>query len=203
MVEAFLEAGGENNEDFRCPLRSIKQKLDTALLDIGYKDKEQAATIHMTSLELMPTDVCNFAEDLYQVRHEKGNWPPAKSVHDAKRPPNGYGANIGEVGSPLTAAQVLLLIQQNANGGNGGGGKKGNCHGCGSSDHWLRDCPKRKNQQGGGNRNGNNGRNRNGNNGNRNQRGNDGGGNNAKTSWRNEHKAGEPKTKIVNGKTFH
>jgi hypothetical protein len=63
----------------------------------------------------------------------------------------------------LTAAQVLLLIQQNVNGGNGGGGKKGNCHGCGSSDHWLRDCPKRKNQQGGGNRNGNNGRNRNGN----------------------------------------
>jgi hypothetical protein len=196
MVEAFLEAGGENNEDFRFPLRSIKQKLDQALLDIGYKDKE-AAVLHMTSLDLLPSDVCNYAEDLYQVRYEKGNWPPAKSVQDAKRPPSSYGANIGEVGAPLTTAQVLLLIQQNATGG--GGNKKGNCHGCGSPDHWLRDCPEKRNQRGG-NRNGNG----NGNGNSRFQRNGNSGGGNGQKSWRSTPpKSGEPTTKKVNDKPFN
>jgi hypothetical protein len=186
MVEAFLEAGGENNKDFRFPLRSIKQKLDQALLDIGYKGKE-AADLHMMSLDLMPTDVCNFAEDLYQVRYEKGTWPPAKSVQDAKRVPSGYGANIGEVATPLTQAQILLLIHQNTNGGGpGGGGRKGNCHGYGSSDHWLRDCPKCKNQGGRGNNC------------------TDTGNNNGQKSWRSTPpKSGEPTTKKVNDKMFN
>jgi hypothetical protein len=98
------------------------------MLNIGYKDKE-IAVLYMTCLDLMPTDVCNYTEDLYQVCYEKGNWPPAKSAQDAKQPPSSYGANLGEVGAPLTTAQVMVLIEQNATGGNcGGGSKKGNCH---------------------------------------------------------------------------
>jgi len=208
MVEAFLEAGGDNNEDFRFPLRSIKQKLDQALLDIGYKDKE-AAVMHMSDLNLMPTDVCNFAEDLYQVRYEKGTWPPAKSVQDAKRPPAGYGAHVGEVGTPLTEAQILLLIQQNNTKGNSGNqGKKGNCHGCGSSDHWLRDCPHKRNQNGnrpasnggrGGSQRGGGSQGRGGNGaGGRNQR------EDSQKSWRStKPPSGTPTTKQVNGKTFN
>ena len=42
MLDAFLKAGGENNEDFRFTLRSTKQKLNEALLEIGYKDKSSA-----------------------------------------------------------------------------------------------------------------------------------------------------------------
>jgi hypothetical protein len=184
MLEAFLNAGGENNEDFRFPLRAVKQKLDQALLDIGYKDKE-AATLHMTSMDLMPTDVCNLAEDLYQVRYEKGSWPPAKSVKDAKAPPSGYGANIGEVGdvgTPLTTAQVLMLIQQSQSSG-GHGGRKGNCHNCGSSDHWLKDCPKPRNRNGNG--------------------GGGGRGNPGPSLKTTPPKPGEPQSKMINGKVMH
>ncbi|KAI2500078.1 hypothetical protein MHU86_14405 [Fragilaria crotonensis] len=39
MLTTFLVARGAGNEDFRFPLRSTKQKLDQALLDIGYKEK--------------------------------------------------------------------------------------------------------------------------------------------------------------------
>ena len=39
MLKIFLLAGGPGNEDYRFPLRSTIQKLDQALLDIGYKEK--------------------------------------------------------------------------------------------------------------------------------------------------------------------
>ena len=39
MLKTFLLAGGAGNEDFCFPLCSTKQKLDQALLDIGYKEK--------------------------------------------------------------------------------------------------------------------------------------------------------------------
>ncbi len=42
MLKTFLLAGGAGNEDFCFPLRSTKQKLDQALLDIGYKEKSGA-----------------------------------------------------------------------------------------------------------------------------------------------------------------
>ncbi len=42
ILEIFLLAGGSGNEDYRFPLRSVKQKLEQALLEIGFKDKEAA-----------------------------------------------------------------------------------------------------------------------------------------------------------------
>jgi hypothetical protein len=36
----FLLSGGSGNEDFCFPLQSVKQNLEQALLDIGFKDKE-------------------------------------------------------------------------------------------------------------------------------------------------------------------
>ena len=46
MLKIFPLAGGSVNKDFRFPLRSVTQKLEEALLDIGFKDKE-AANLHM------------------------------------------------------------------------------------------------------------------------------------------------------------
>ncbi|KAI2495284.1 hypothetical protein MHU86_19255 [Fragilaria crotonensis] len=40
MLKTSLLAGGAGNEDFRFPLRSTKQRLDQALLDIGYKESQ-------------------------------------------------------------------------------------------------------------------------------------------------------------------
>ncbi|KAI2508244.1 hypothetical protein MHU86_6173 [Fragilaria crotonensis] len=48
MLKTFLLAGGSGNEDFRFQLRATKQKLDQALLDIGYKEKS-AAQAHMVT----------------------------------------------------------------------------------------------------------------------------------------------------------
>jgi hypothetical protein len=42
MLKTFLLAGGAGNKDYRFPLRSMNQKLDQALLDIGYKEKSRA-----------------------------------------------------------------------------------------------------------------------------------------------------------------
>ncbi|KAI2509955.1 hypothetical protein MHU86_4520 [Fragilaria crotonensis] len=47
MLKTFLLAGA-GNEDFRFPLRSTKQRLDQALLDIGYKEKS-GAHAHMVA----------------------------------------------------------------------------------------------------------------------------------------------------------
>ena len=76
MINAFLKAGGDGNEDHRFPLCSVKLALSQALLEISYKDKE-AAVAHMTVLNLMPDDICNQAEDLYTTRVENGTWLPA------------------------------------------------------------------------------------------------------------------------------
>ncbi|KAI2509046.1 hypothetical protein MHU86_5422 [Fragilaria crotonensis] len=51
MLKTFLLAGGAGNEDFRFPLRSTKQKLDQAPLDIGYKEKS-GAHAHMVAEKL-------------------------------------------------------------------------------------------------------------------------------------------------------
>ena len=39
MMNIFLLAGGSGNKDFRFPLRAKKQKLEQALLDVGFKEK--------------------------------------------------------------------------------------------------------------------------------------------------------------------
>ncbi|KAI2510749.1 hypothetical protein MHU86_3697 [Fragilaria crotonensis] len=66
MMKIFLLAGGSGNEDFRFPLRATKQKLEQALLDIGFKEKT-AANDHMSSLRLTYKDICTQAEDTYRT----------------------------------------------------------------------------------------------------------------------------------------
>lgn len=61
MLKIFLLAGGPGNEDFRYPLRATKQKLDHALLDIGYKEKSGAHT-HMVNEKLTYQDIRRQAE---------------------------------------------------------------------------------------------------------------------------------------------
>ena len=85
MMNLFLDAGRNNNKDYCFPLRQIKLKLEEALLEIGYKDNA-AATSYMTTMKLMPKDICTLAEDLYSTRIDNGTWPPALSVQDARTP---------------------------------------------------------------------------------------------------------------------
>jgi hypothetical protein len=76
MLKIFLLAGGSGNEDYRFPLRSVKQKLEEALLDIGFKDKE-AANFHMKVNKLTNKDISAHAEDAYRTLFDRKEWPPA------------------------------------------------------------------------------------------------------------------------------
>ena len=136
MLKIFLLAGGSGNEDFRFPLRSVKQELDKALLEIGYKEKV-AANQHMVDKKLTYQDICRHAEDTYRTLFDRKEWPPAKNVRDSNAPPSSFGNLAVEIGTPITRAEVLTLIQSNVKGDS----KPGNCHKCGKAGHWANECP--------------------------------------------------------------
>ena len=125
MLKIFLLAGGSGNEDFRFPLRSVKQKLEQALLDIGFKDKE-AANLHMQVNKLTYKDICAHAEDAYRTLFDRKEWPPARHTRDSKAPP----AAFGNIATPITRAEVLNLIQSKTSNNGAGLAMKGVCHKC-------------------------------------------------------------------------
>ena len=139
MMKTFLLAGGTGNEDFRFPLRSVKQKLEQALLDIGFKDKD-AANKHMSDNKLTYKDVCTHAEDAYRTLFDRKEWPPARHARDSKAPPASF--NLADA-MPMTRSEVMLLMQSKSPSGNKGApsAKTGNCHKCGKPGHWSRECP--------------------------------------------------------------
>ncbi|KAI2491147.1 hypothetical protein MHU86_23433 [Fragilaria crotonensis] len=108
MMKIFLLAGGNGNEDFRFPLRATKQKLEQALLDIGFKEKT-AANEHMKDMELTYMDICSQAEDTYRTLYDRKEWPPARNVRDSKAPPAAFGHIATESSTPITRAEVLTL----------------------------------------------------------------------------------------------
>ncbi|KAI2511910.1 hypothetical protein MHU86_2426 [Fragilaria crotonensis] len=116
MLKIFLLAGGSGNEDFRFPLRSVKQKLEQALLDIGFKDKE-AANLHMQVNKLTYKDICAHAEDAYRTLFDRKE-AACTSHSRLKAPPAAFG-NMA-----ITRAEVLNLIQSKASNNGAGLAKK-------------------------------------------------------------------------------
>ena len=108
MMKIFLLlVGGTGNEDFRFPLRATKQKLEQALLNIGFKEKTAAHDHMMRQLELTYKDICSQAEDAYRTLYDRKEWPPARNVRDSKAPPATTFGNIAtEANSPITRAEV-------------------------------------------------------------------------------------------------
>ena len=136
MLKIFLQAGGAGNEDFRFPLRSVKQELDQALLDIGYKEKT-AANKHMVDNKLTNLDICRHAEDTYRLLYDRKEWPPARNVRDSKAPPAAFAV---ECDTPLTRTEVWNLIQSSRT-MTRTNAKPGSCHKCGKPGHWANECP--------------------------------------------------------------
>jgi Zinc knuckle len=158
MLKIFLLAGGAGNEDYRFPLRSTKQKLDQALLDIGYKEKS-AAQAHMVAEKLTYQDICREAEDTYRTQYDRKEWPPTSNAPDVRAPAATFGnmATAPTDNAPITRAEVMNLIQSQPTAGQDQA-KKGNCHKCGKAGHWANKCPdnvtaNRKNNSGRGNQN--------------------------------------------------
>ncbi len=147
MLKIFLLAGGSGNEDLHFPLRSVMPKLEQALLDIGFKDKE-AANLQMQVNKLTYKNICAHAEDAYRTLFDRKEWPPARHNCDSKAPP----AAFGNMATPITRAEVLNLIQSKPSTNGARLAKKGVCHKCNKPRHWSCKCPENNKGKG---RNGN------------------------------------------------
>jgi hypothetical protein len=132
MLKIFLIAGGANNGNYQFPLRLLKKELNDALLVIPHMSRADANR-YMIKNSLTYKDICTLAEDEYRSQFDLDKWPPARLVKDTKALPSGF--------TNLTEARVLTLIHQAGAGSEEK--KKGACHGCGSFDHWKRDCPQK------------------------------------------------------------
>ena len=131
MLRTFLLAGGSGNEDFRLPLRLVKQRLEQALLDIGFEDKE-AANLHMQEQnKLTYKDICTHAEDTYHTLQDHKESPPANHARDLKAPPAAFGDLAN---APITRVEVLNLMQSKTS-ANISDTKKGIRHNCGKPGH--------------------------------------------------------------------
>ena len=131
MLKIFLLAGGAGNEDYRFSLRSTKKLLETALLDIGYKEKS-AAQAHMVAERLTFQDICREAEDAHRTQYDKKEWPPASNAPDTRAPATTFGnmACAPCDTSTITRAEVMNLIQSQPS-AKPDQAKKGNCYKCG------------------------------------------------------------------------
>lgn len=209
MLSAFLEGGGKDQgidiNMYRFSLLALHKQLQAKLLEVSFMssaDRDQA----MSRDGLSYKTVCETATTEYRTLLHQGKWPPARNNPDAKRAPAAFGGlACSEVGTPVTQAQLNVLIQQavqDATKPKMGG----NCHNCGKPGHWSRECPEKK--SGGPPRNfrgGRGGRFQGG----RPQGGRGGGGDRGNRGFRDgfdKRKGpgpGESKTKVVNGKTWH
>jgi hypothetical protein len=153
MMKIFLQAGGSGNEDYRFPLRTIKQQLDEALLEIGYKEKT-AANAYMVELKLTYKDICRHAEETYRTLLDRKEWPPARNARDTRTPPAATYGHLATTNHPtlstqrpddlpITRAEVMNLVLQHQT--NSSSAPKGNCHKCGKAGHWSRNCPDNSN----------------------------------------------------------
>jgi hypothetical protein len=100
------------------------------------------ANNHMVKL-LTFQAICEAVEIQYRTFKDQKEWLLAKNIQDSKAPPTEYGANLMEE-KPLTRTEFMALMQS----GFAGRGQNKPCFECGSTDHWKKDSPKLKNQQG-------------------------------------------------------
>ena len=98
MLKTIMSAGGENNEDFRFPLRSLKEKLDTVLLNVRHKTYQDAhAELVKQGVDVQA--VLKKAKKVYRDLHDSGKWPASAHAKDSKAMNKNYG-NVNHATSP-------------------------------------------------------------------------------------------------------
>jgi hypothetical protein len=93
MLQIFLKAGGDGSagEAFRFPIRTLKMRLDAALLAIALKEKGPAQAF-MAKEALLFTDICKCVENEYRKLKDANEWTPAKHAQDSKAVTAQFGA---------------------------------------------------------------------------------------------------------------
>ncbi len=112
-LDAIMEGGGPDNEDFRGKLRILRQSLDDKLLKIRYLSPElQQEAMVKDKLDMI--SVLEQCKAQYRLVHGKNKWPAATSVTDSKTLPRDYGkANMAE--AKTFAAMVNAIVRKELN----------------------------------------------------------------------------------------
>ena len=153
MLKAFIQAGGDSSNpadpfllEYRQPLVATSMRLEQALRKIAY---EKDPNSYMSKENLTFVDICSEAERLYIYLKNDNRWLPALSVTDTTAPSSKFGANLAATTAPESSnasvlSKITALLSQlvPSNGAPSAHNKpKGNCHACGSPDHWANRCP--------------------------------------------------------------
>jgi hypothetical protein len=112
------------------------------LLKIRFMTKDDANN-HMVQKLLTFQAICEAVEIQYRTFKDQKEWLQCKNVRDSKALPTQYGANLVEE-KPVTCTEFMALMQSRF----AGGEQNKPCFECGSTNHFKKDCPKLKNQQG-------------------------------------------------------
>ena len=130
MLETIMGAGAgsEHAEDFRFPLRAIKAKLHSKLLQtrkLNYADAHKA----LVNDSLDVRSVLEVAKDEYRRMLDGSQWPAASHAKDSKAMNRNYGSVNAAVGSMDVNGLVHALIQTAGNPSKYGQQKSGNRQG--------------------------------------------------------------------------
>ena len=119
MLNAILLAasGSEEAETFCYPLRDIKDKLNTKLLQVRHMDYSTAHQAMATD-DLDVRTVLEAAKDQYREMYDGGKWPAAAHAKDSKAMNRNYGnanAAIAPKGSSKDLENMMFALVQNMN----------------------------------------------------------------------------------------
>ena len=133
MLQTIMEGGGANNEDFKHPLRSIKMKLNKALLSIRHKSYEKKQK-KLVEDKLDVRSILELAKDEYHWLLDDGKWPAATHNRDSKAINRNYGSvNVADASTSRIKKIVNTLIQGSSNRDK----SKDKCNNCGAIGHWA------------------------------------------------------------------
>ena len=130
MINGFIAAGGDNNEDWKAPLRLIKEDLDKALVKLGFHRTKEDESQFMKREKLTYKYICRDVRSRYKKKVESKEWPPGMTPTDNRRLPRQY-----------TAAALAMNMSSKPREVN----KKIICYHCGKPGHIKSNCPLLKN----------------------------------------------------------
>jgi hypothetical protein len=131
MVRNFASANSECSA-FSWFAQSFLSRYEAAVTHCFHMNKNECKT-YMDSNGFGYEEICNLFADYYRKANQDGRWLPTKTARDNHGAPRNF-ANQAQL-------RTLNLVQNGTSNGGGQSKTTGNCHNCGQSGHWARNCP--------------------------------------------------------------